>query len=103
MSGMSERLMAASWTFVTRNAPRIPALSSPMRPLDRLTMRILPSSIILRMSKEDLGWPMILRIIGLAVKAPTLFKTGAIDSLTCLSFHWPNSCFQNWSTVTSLQ
>lgn len=73
----------------------MPALSSPIRPLERLTTKIFPSSIILRISKDDFGWPIILRMIGLAVKAPTLFKTGAIDSLTCFSFHWPNSCFQN--------
>ena len=95
--------MAASWTLVTKKAPRMPALSSPMRPLLRLTMRILPSSMILRMSKADLGCPMMLRMMGLAVKAPTLLRTGAMDSATCLSFQPPNSCFQNWSTVTSLQ
>ena len=71
------------------------ALSSPMRPLERFTTRILPSSMILRTSKLDFGWPMMLRIIGLAVKAPTLFKTGAMDSVTCLSPQVPNSCFQN--------
>ena len=46
---------------------------------------------------------MILRITGLAVKAPTLFKTGAMASLTCLSPHCPNSCFQNCKTTVSLQ
>ena len=59
--------------------------------------------MILRISNDDLDCPMMLRIIGLAVNAPTLLSTGAIDSLTCFSFHWPNSCFQNCSTVTSLQ
>ncbi|QHU91112.1 hypothetical protein GWK75_01375 [Candidatus Saccharibacteria bacterium oral taxon 955] len=80
MSGISERLMAASWILVTRNDPRIPALSSPIRPLLRLTTRILPSSIIWRILNVDFGWPMMLRITGLAVKAPTLFSTGAIAS-----------------------
>ena len=87
--------MAASWTFVTRKAPRIPALSSPIKPLDRFTTRIFPSSMIFLMSKEDFGWPTMFRIIGFAVKAPTLFRTGAILSVTCFSFQVPNSCFQN--------
>ena len=95
--------MAASWTFVTKKAPRIPALSSPIKPLERLTTRILPSSMIFLTSKEDFGWPMMFLMIGLAVKAPTLLRTGATLSVTCLSFHVPNSCFQNWRTVTSLQ
>ncbi len=95
--------MAASWTLVTRKAPRMPALSSPMRPLLRFTTRILPSSMIFLTSKLDLGWPMIFLMMGLAVKAPTLLSTGAIDSVTCLSFQVPNSCFQNCRTVTSLQ
>ena len=28
---------------------------------------------------------------------------GNIADFTCFSFHWPNSCFQNCRTVTSLQ
>ena len=103
MSGMSERLIAASWILVTRNEPRMAALSSPMRPLDKLTMRILPSSIIWRILKVDLGWPMMLRMIGLAVKAPTLLRTGATASATNLSFQLANSTFQNCKTTVSRQ
>ena len=100
---MSLRDMAASWIFVTKNEPRMAALSSPIRPLDRLTIRIFPSSIIWRILNVDFGWPIILRMIGLAVKAPTLFKTGAIASATNLSFQLANSTFQNCKTTVSWQ
>ena len=46
---------------------------------------------------------MMLRIIGLAVKAPTLLSTGATASATNLSFQLANSTFQNCITTVSLQ
>ena len=100
---MSCRLIAASWIFVTMNDPRIAALSSPISPLERFTTKILPSSIISRMLKVLFGWPIILRMIGFAVNAPTLLRTGAIASDWNFSFQLANSTFQNCNTTVSVQ
>jgi len=47
-------------------------------------------------------WPMMLRTVGLAVKAPTLFSTGATASVANLSFQLANSTFQKLTTTGSV-
>ncbi len=70
---MSARDMAARYILVTRRPPRSFMFSSPTRPLDRLMMMILRSSMAFLKSNDDTGWPIIFLIRGLAVNCPTLF------------------------------
>src|SRR5260370_24081145 len=57
----------------TSSAPRRAAVSSPMRPLARLTSRIFPSSITVRRSKLLFCWSRIAPSTGSVTNAPTLF------------------------------
>ena len=58
--------------------------------------------MIWRILKLLLGWPMMLRTSGLAVKAPTLFSTGATASAANLSFQLANSTSQKLRTTGSV-
>ena len=53
LSGISWRLIAACWNFMTKIMPKRLALMSPRRPLDRFTRKIFLLSMISRILKPD--------------------------------------------------
>ena len=63
-------------------APRSRALSSPILPFERFTMRIFRSSMIFRMLMAERGWPRMFRIKGFETNCPTLFWIAATASVS---------------------
>ena len=98
-SGMSARPMAAALNFITKIIPRSCELSSPTLPFERLTSKIFLLSMISRRSKPLLVWPMMLRIMSFAKKAPNLDANQPSISPLALSVVWAISLFQKSSVV----
>ncbi len=96
-------LIAAAWNFITNIIPRSLELSSPVRPLLKLTKSIFLLSITSLKSKELSIWPMMLRIIAFDKKAPNLLTNQLTTSPNSLErWDWGISFCQNSKTFGSV-
>src|SRR5579872_237551 len=86
--------MAARYILVMSIEPINLAFNSPTWPLDKLMMSIFFLSIISRISKLDLDWPMMLRTSAFEVNCPTLFWMAGVASAANRSVYLPNSSIQ---------
>ena len=84
-SGISARLIAAAWNFITKTIPNSLAACSPIIPLDKLTKRIFWLSITSLMLKAEFFWPIILFISPLS-KGAHLDTTQEVISPASLDF-----------------
>ena len=102
-SGISARLMAAAWNFITKIIPNSFEFNSPVRPLDKLTNRIFLLSIMSLRLNELFCWPMILRIISLDKNAPNLLTTQLVTSPASFDFcEFGHSLVQKSNTLRSV-
>lgn len=93
--------MAAIWILVINIAPSKAVLSSPIFPCERLSMRILPESIISSSEIEDLGELMTERVNWEETNCPTLLRMGEMASVRSLSVMPANSCSQKLRSTGS--